>query len=220
MNVKGFFLVMASLLAVQAAFAAQWMTDYSAGLASARQRNCAVFLFFTGSDWCGYCQALDREVLSTPQFAAFASENLVLVKIDFPRVNPLPPDQAQRNQALAHGFEIHGYPSILIINPKGQVAGGFGYKSGGPSEFIRDIYRIPTITWRGNPPPSTERGSPAAPQKPNVETTPGPAFNGAQLRAPKRFARLELNGIMGTKQRPMIMVNNQTLAPGESARVD
>jgi len=66
MNVKGFFLVMASLLAVQAAFAAQWITDYSAGLASARQRNCAVFLFFTGSDWCGYCQALDREILSTP----------------------------------------------------------------------------------------------------------------------------------------------------------
>ena len=78
--------------------------------------------------------------------------------------------------------------------------------------------QVPTVTWRGNPPSANGGGGPAASPKLAVAATP--VFNGAQLRAPKRFARLELNGIMGAKKRPMIIVNNQTLAPGESARID
>ena len=61
-----------------------WQTDYAAALALAKKQNRKTFLFFTGSDWCTWCARLDREVLSTPDFKRFASENLVLVKLDFP----------------------------------------------------------------------------------------------------------------------------------------
>jgi len=136
----------AMLFACCPIIAENWTTDYSVGLAAARQRDRAVFLFFTGSDWCGYCQALDREVLSTPEFATFADENLVLVKIDFPRKTTLPAGQAERNEALARGFGIHGYPTVLIINQQGQVAGHLGYRPGGPGDFIRELRQIAGLT--------------------------------------------------------------------------
>ncbi len=137
MDLKRFSIALSAVFFAQSAVVAEtWTTDYSAGLASARQRDRAVFLFFTGSDWCGYCQALDRDVLSTPQFASFADENLVLVKVDFPHNTSLPPGQAERNEALARGFGIHGFPTILIINPKGQAVGKLGYRPGTPGELM------------------------------------------------------------------------------------
>jgi hypothetical protein len=40
------------------------------GAQNAREQNRAVFLFFTGSDWCGWCQRLNAEVLATKEFLA------------------------------------------------------------------------------------------------------------------------------------------------------
>ena len=42
---------------------ADWGTDYKAALAQAKAENKQVLLDFTGSDWCGYCKLLDKEVL-------------------------------------------------------------------------------------------------------------------------------------------------------------
>jgi thioredoxin-related protein len=209
-------LVLLAMLAHFVASAAQWTTDYAAGLASARQQNRAVFLFFTGSDWCGWCQKLDAEVLSTPEFGTFANENLVLVKIDFPRRSPLPAAQAAQNDALAQQFNIQGFPTVLILNGGGKILGQTGYIPGGPAAFIQQLRQFDGGNWK-----SGTAAQPAGPSaRPSTPSTPAPLFNGAPLRAPKKFDRVQLNGIMGTKQRPMIMVNNQTLTPGESLRLD
>jgi len=48
---------------------------------------------------------------------------------------------------------------------------------------------------------------------------PAPQFNGAPLVAPKRYTEIHLKGIMGTKQRPMVILNDQTFVVGETARV-
>src|SRR3954467_2569160 len=104
-----------------------WMEDYELAQAAARQTDRAVFLFFTGSDWCGWCQKLDREVLSTPQFNAFAGPNLVLVKIDFPHRTQLPAEQQARNDALAKRFHIRGFPTVVVLAGDGKVAGELGY---------------------------------------------------------------------------------------------
>ena len=44
-----------------------------------------VLLDFTGSDWCGWCIKLDKEVFSKPEFQDYAKKNLVLVELDFPQ---------------------------------------------------------------------------------------------------------------------------------------
>ena len=33
-------------------------------------------LFFTGSDWCGWCMRLQREVFLTPEFTKWAKDNV------------------------------------------------------------------------------------------------------------------------------------------------
>jgi len=213
MDVKRLLFLLAMLLHY-AASAAQWTTDYSAGLAAARTGNRPVFLFFTGSDWCGWCQRLDAEVLSTPEFGSFANENLVLVKIDFPRRTPLPEAQQAANQNLATQFRVEGFPTVVIVNADGQTLGRVGYTPGGPPAFIERLRQISGVNWRAGS-ASQPAGGASTSSRP-----PAPLFNGATLRAPKKFDRIQLNGIMGTKQRPMIIVNNQTLTPGDSVRVD
>ena len=54
-------------------------TDYKAALEQAKADDRRVFLFFTGSDWCGWCKRLNREILSTSEFNKFADDKLVLV---------------------------------------------------------------------------------------------------------------------------------------------
>lgn len=206
------------LLLPSAGKAATWTTDYAAAVMSAKQQDRAVFVFFTGSDWCGWCMKLDREILTTSEFQAFADANLILVKLDFPHNKTLPADEAARNKELATQFGVTGFPTVFVLDRNGQNAGRLGYMEGGPAAFIPAMRQFPGITWR-TAAPATPAGA-VAPVKAAVAGAPVPLFNGAPLRAPKRFDRLQLNGIMGTAQRRMVMVNNQTLMTGDSARLE
>ena len=81
-------LCVAMLLAVLApAWAAEWMTDLEAAKAKAAAENKAVLVDFTGSDWCGWCIRLRKQVLDTPAFEAYARDKFVLMEVDVPQ-NP------------------------------------------------------------------------------------------------------------------------------------
>ena len=45
-----------------------WLTDYKNALETARTEKKAVLMDFTGSDWCGWCIKLRREVFATVEF--------------------------------------------------------------------------------------------------------------------------------------------------------
>src|SRR5207249_3220423 len=93
-----------------------WLNDYKSAQQEAKAGNKLLLLDFTGSDWCGYCIQLDKEVFSQPDFKEYASKNLILLELDFPR-----PDgsrwQAQaaalrkQNQDLAQQYQVQGFPT-------------------------------------------------------------------------------------------------------------
>jgi len=57
------------LLATTVAPAAEgWLEDFAAAKAQAAKEGKDLFIDFTGSDWCGWCIRLDKEVLLTPEF--------------------------------------------------------------------------------------------------------------------------------------------------------
>lgn len=118
---------------------AKWHTDFAAATALAKEKKRNAFLFFTGSDWCGWCMRLDREILRMPEFTDFAADNLVLVKLDFPRRTRLPADEAAQNQKLAQQYGVRGYPTVIMIDPEGNVVGELGYEEGGPGPFIAKL---------------------------------------------------------------------------------
>jgi thiol:disulfide interchange protein len=116
-----------------------WTTNYPAALAQAKATNTNVFLFFTGSDWCGWCVRLDREVLSTPEFKSYANKNLILVKLDFPRGEPQSASVKAQNEQLAHKYQVSGFPTVIILDSKGKQIGRTGYQKGGPEAFIETL---------------------------------------------------------------------------------
>lgn len=134
-------LCLASLHAAQAE--ANWLTDFGKAQAQAKAEHKLLLLDFTGSDWCGWCKILQREVFSQPEFQEYAGKNLVLMTVDFPRSKPLSAEVRKQNQLLAQQFEIRGFPTIVILDSEGKPVGMLGYQPGGPQAFIKELQQLP-----------------------------------------------------------------------------
>ena len=126
---KGLVLAIA-LSAVTAHAGDDWMTDYEDARKESKKTGKPILANFTGSDWCGYCIRLDKEVFSTDTFEDWAEENVVLLEIDFPRRTSLSKKLQQQNNKLAQQFGIRGFPTILFLDKDGDKLGGTGYLSG------------------------------------------------------------------------------------------
>ena len=114
----------------------EWHTDLTKAQAQAKAENKLVMLDFTGSDWCGWCIKLHKEVFSTDEFAEYAKKNLVLVEVDFPRKKQLSAEQKKANQALQSKYKIEGYPTLIVLDGDGKQVGQLGYVAGGPKAWI------------------------------------------------------------------------------------
>lgn len=109
-----------------------WLTNYEKGLEIAKKEKKSVLVLFTGSDWCPPCKKLHHEVLESEDFKKFASKNLVLVEMDFPRKkqNQLEKEQTIYNNQLKGKFNIRGFPSVIILDKNGkELERWVGYRS-------------------------------------------------------------------------------------------
>ena len=120
-----------------------WETNVSKAMEVSNKTKKPMLLFFTGSDWCGWCIRLQKEVLKTPEFAKWAKENVVLVELDYPRKTPQTPEIKKQNNELQQAFGIQGFPTIYFANATtkdGKVnfqgLGNTGYVAGGPSAWL------------------------------------------------------------------------------------
>lgn len=123
----------------------KWHTNMAEAIKLSEKQNKPLFMFFTGSDWCGWCIRLQREVLKTPEFAAWAEKNVILVELDFPRKTAQAADIKSQNMQLAQTFQVRGYPTVWIANAsknkEGKInfsaLGNTGYVAGGPSAWLK-----------------------------------------------------------------------------------
>ncbi len=134
--------VLALGLTAPFANAQEWHTDYEKASQLAAKENKLLLMDFTGSDWCGWCIKLDNEVFAMPEFKEFARQNLVLLKLDFPRSKDQPEAEKKQNEALMQKHGIQGFPTIIVLNPKGERVGKLGYMPGGPSAFIDEVRKL------------------------------------------------------------------------------
>lgn len=91
---------------------------------------------FTGSDWCGWCVRLKKEVFDTPVFIEWAKRSVVLLEVDFPQGKPQAASLQQENRALSERYGIEGYPTIVLLTAEGRELGRLGYQAGGPEAWI------------------------------------------------------------------------------------
>jgi len=199
------------LLATPGGLAAQWFTDVPTALTRAKTENKTVLLDFTGSDWCGWCMRLKKEVFDQPEFAAYAQANLILVEVDFPRHKTLSREQKLANTELAQKYGIEGFPTIVVLNAAGRRLGATGYLPGGPARFISQLQGIPGVG--RSTVPTRKSDAPGAPAVP-------PAVPAVAAPDPASHARgLFLKGVSGTPGRRLALINNQTIMAGETAGV-
>lgn len=118
----------------------KWTTDLPAAKAQAKKEGKLVFVDFTGSDWCGWCIKLDKEVFATKEFAAYAEKNLVMVKLDFPRKSAQSETLKKANAALKDQFNIEGFPTLIVLDGEGkELWRQVGYMAGGPKAWLEKL---------------------------------------------------------------------------------
>jgi thioredoxin-related protein len=120
-----------------------WLTDFHEAQAAAKAGKKLLLVNFTGSDWCGWCIRLEREVFSQPEFQDYAKDNLVLLTVDFPRAKSLSTQVRMQNQELAQKYSIQGFPTIVMLNGDGKQVGELGYVPGGASAFVSELKKVP-----------------------------------------------------------------------------
>ena len=101
-----------------------------------------LLIWFTDSARSPMCKALSQELFSTPDFEKWAEENLVRLRVDTsPKLDDpdLSLDEKETRRAdirnyvtrLKKQYKILGQPSLVMLNPSGEVVGRYrGYKRG------------------------------------------------------------------------------------------
>jgi len=116
-----------------------WEENLETALQKAKAENKAVLVNFTGSDWCQWCIKLSDEVFSKSEFEDYAEDNLILVKLDFPRSIEQSAETKLYNNQLAQRYGVQGFPTILLFNSAGNLVLTTGYQPGGPVSYVEHL---------------------------------------------------------------------------------
>ena len=126
-----------------------WHTDVNKAINISIQQDKPLFLFFTGSDWCGWCKKLVAEVFEKEAFKKWATNNIVLVELDFPKRTPISEKLSKQNRELGQMFGVRGYPTGWFVIPESDSGninfnklGSQGYVRGGPKAWITGANQI------------------------------------------------------------------------------
>jgi thioredoxin-related protein len=123
-----------------------WVGDFNAAKTEAAQKHKLILINFSGSDWCGPCIRLRKEILESAAFESYAADNLVLVRADFPREkkNQLSKEQVKLNEALADKYNADGkFPYTLLVDENGKILHDWdGFPNETPEQFIAQINSI------------------------------------------------------------------------------
>ncbi len=143
---KHFLITIASLVAFSAASMAAesgWLTDYQAAKKQAKEENKPILINFTGTDWCGWCIKIEKEIFSKEEFKTYAKENLILMEVDFPEKKKQNDEVKAQNKKLDKEFKIEGYPTIFLIDAEGKkLSEDIGYREGGPQAYVDHLKEL------------------------------------------------------------------------------
>ncbi len=99
-----------------------WHSDYDLARNEARERQVPLLLFFTGSDWCVWCQKLESGLFASGTFQQAAHERFVGVRLDFPRRVRRPLEERRQNRLLRHQWDVDAFPTVIWADPFDEAA--------------------------------------------------------------------------------------------------
>lgn len=112
-----------------------WHDDFKDAEKLAKKDHKPLLLFFTGSDWCGWCKKMNQEIFNSQDFYEMMERKFIFVEIDFPMRKNLPSEITSQNSELKKQYEVKGFPTIIILDPTGSKLLEVGYRPGGGKAF-------------------------------------------------------------------------------------
>ncbi len=118
-----------------------WIEDFANAKELAKSGNKLILIAFSGSDWCGWCVKMEKDIYSKSEFISKAKKKFVLVMIDNPRNKSILSPLAQKqNPELVSKFKVHGYPSTVIVDASEKEIRRFGgYQRDGIDAFLKEL---------------------------------------------------------------------------------
>lgn len=121
-----------------------WYQNIDQAKKVAQQENKAIFVNFSGSDWCHWCIKLDKDILKTDEFQKYANDNLVLLLVDFPKRTKQTKEQKAHNEKLASDFNVRGFPTVVLLKADGSLLAVTGYRYGGADAYVDHLEKLIT----------------------------------------------------------------------------
>lgn len=113
-----------------------WYRSLEQAKKLAQEQDKHILVNFTGSDWCTWCHRLRDEVFEQPEFIQFAGDELILVRLDFPKAVEQPAGEESYNMKLAQKYGVRGFPSIFLLDKNGRTVKKLGYEEGGSANYV------------------------------------------------------------------------------------
>lgn len=117
-----------------------WLVSIEDAYVQSQKTGKPIMANFTGSDWCGWCKKLVRDVFSKPEFKKWADKNVVLLELDFPRSFQIPEEIQQQNASLQQAFGVRGYPTVWVFYlDKDAAASNFNIAALGKTGYMGSV---------------------------------------------------------------------------------
>jgi len=131
-----------SLIAATSSLAATppWTDDWEAAKAKSKSENKPILIYMTGSDWCGWCKKLEKEVISQKAFTDFVAQHFILMEADFPKTKEQPGPLKKQNAALRKTYLNGGYPTMYVLDADGKkLSKDLGELEGGVNGYLAKL---------------------------------------------------------------------------------
>lgn len=114
----------------------RWLRDYEDAMAAAERTGRPVLTIFTGSDWCPHCVTLEKKVLESEQFLAWATDRVVLLMIDLPQQG-ISQDERNARSRVCIKYGVRTFPNTVLIAPDGaKITAQSGYHGQTPEAWL------------------------------------------------------------------------------------
>ncbi len=122
-----------------------WESNFEKAKTIAKEKHQLILLNFSGSDWCGPCIRMRKEIFDNAAFSSMADSLLVLVNADFPRnkKNQLAKNVQEQNGMLADKYNPKGaFPLTVLLNENGKVLKTWDGLPKDATLFVQEIKNI------------------------------------------------------------------------------
>jgi len=130
----------------------RWLRNYDDAMRAAEQTGRPVLTIFTGSDWCPHCVTLEKKVLDSQQFLAWAENRVVLLMIDLPQQGISQEERHARSRVCIK-YGVRTFPNTVLIAPDGaKITAQSGYHGQTPEAWLAALEKhVPAPVLAENP---------------------------------------------------------------------